>query len=269
MPPFAHLSGQVALVTGATSGIGRAIALTLAASGASVVVNYHAHPEEGEAVVREIRREGGHGVAIGADVSREEEVTAMFRQTVETFGTLDILISNAGIQHDTPFVQMTLEQWRQVLTVNLTGSFLCAREATREFCRRGVAPERSRAAGKILFISSVHEVIPWAGHVNYAASKGGIGQLMRSLAQELAPERIRVNSIAPGAIKTEINRHEWEEPEAAAELCKLIPYGRIGDPDDVARVATWLVSDAADYITGTTLYVDGGMLLYPGFGTGG
>ncbi|MBE0599152.1 MAG: glucose 1-dehydrogenase [Desulfuromonadales bacterium] len=269
MPSAAYLSGQAALVTGATSGIGRAIALALARAGASVVVNYHAHPEEGEAVVQEIRQGGGQGVAIGADVSREEEVAAMFRQAVEEFGTLDILVNNAGIQQDIPFVKMSLADWRQVLAVNLTGSFLCAREAAREFCRRGVAPERSRAAGKILFISSVHEVIPWAGHVNYAASKGGIGQLMRSLAQELAPERIRVNSIAPGAIKTDINRHDWEEPEAAAKLCKLIPYGRIGDTDDVASVAVWLLSDEADYITGTTIFVDGGMLLYPGFGTGG
>ncbi len=262
------LAGQVALVTGATSGIGREIALALADAGAAVVVNYHAKRENGEEVVREIEGRGGRAVTIGADVSREEEVQAMFRQAVEAFGTVDIVVNNAGIQEDVPFIEMSLEDWRKVLEVNLTGAFLCAREGAREFCRRGVDPKRSRAAGKILFVSSVHEVIPWAGRVNYAASKGGMGQLMRSLARELAAEKIRVNSIAPGAIKTDINRQDWEDPDAAAELCKKIPYGRIGETEDVARAAVWLLSDEADYITGTTLFVDGGMLLYPGFGEG-
>ncbi len=193
----------------------------------------------------------------------------MFATALKEFGTLDILVSNAGIQMDAPFLEMSLKQWRKVLDVNLTGAFLCAREAAREFCRRGVVAERSRAAGKILFTSSVHEVIPWAGHANYATSKGGIMLLMKSLAQELAPYRIRVNSLGPGAIKTDINRTAWETPEAAAEMCRLIPYGRIGDPEDVARVAVWLASDEADYMTGTTVFMDGGMLLYPGFRTGG
>jgi glucose 1-dehydrogenase len=262
------LAGQVAIVTGSTSGIGKEIALALADAGAAVVVNYHAQREDGEAVVRQIEERGGKAITIGADVSLEEDVQTMFRKTVEEFGTVDILVNNAGIQEDVPFVKMRLEDWRKVIDVNLTGSFLCAREAAREFCRRGVAQERSRAAGKILFISSVHEVIPWAGRVNYAVSKGGMGQLMRSMARELAPEKIRVNSIAPGAIKTDINRQDWEEPEAAAELCKLIPYGRIGETDDVARAAVWLLSDEADYVTGATLFIDGGMLLYPGFGAG-
>jgi glucose 1-dehydrogenase len=269
MPSAPNLSGQIALVTGASSGIGRAIAIALAKAGATVAVNYHSHRQEGEEVVGEIQRDGGNAIAVGADVSQEDDVTAMFRQVLERFGTLDILVNNAGIQQDLPFLDLTLEDWRKVLEVNLTGSFLCAREAAREFCRRGVVTERSRAAGKIIFISSVHEVIPWSGHVNYAASKGGVGQLMRSLAQEMAPHRIRVNSIAPGAIKTDINRQDWEDAETAAQLCKLIPYGRIGDPEDVARVAVWLVSDEADYMTGSTLFVDGGMLLYPGFRTGG
>jgi glucose 1-dehydrogenase len=156
-----------------------------------------------------------------------------------------------------------------VLGVNLTGQFLCAREAVREFLKRGVVPAISSAAGKIICMSSVHEVIPWGGHVNYASSKGGIMQLMKSMAQELAPKKIRVNSIAPGAIKTAINRSAWETPEAEAALLKLIPYGRVGLPDDIARAAVWLASDASDYVTGTTLFVDGGMTLYPGFSTGG
>jgi glucose 1-dehydrogenase len=261
----AELQGQIALITGASSGIGRATAIAMAKAGATVAVNYHKDRQEGEEVVGEIEEQGGQALAIGADVSREEEVQTMFRQLLERFGTLDILVNNAGVQQDSPFLEMTLQDWQLVLDVNLTGAFLCAREAAREFCRRGLEKSRSCSAGKILFISSVHQVIPWAGRVNYATSKGGIMQLMQSLAQELAPQQIRVNSIGPGAIKTDINRQDWEEPEAARELCKLIPYGRIGETADVARAAVWLVSDQADYITGTTLFIDGGMLLYPGF----
>ncbi len=263
------LEGQTALVTGASSGIGAAIAAALGAAGANVGVNY-SHSEEGaDQVVEEITRAGGRAVVLRADVSREGEVRAMFDALFDSYGTIDILVSNAGIQKDARFVDMTLEQWMAVLDVNLTGGFLCAREAAREFLRRGVVPERSQAAGKIIFISSVHEVIPWAGHVNYATSKGGILMLMESIAQELAPQRIRVNSIAPGAIKTHINEQVWKDPAGAASLRKLIPYGRIGEPEDVASVAVWLASDAADYVTGTTIFVDGGMLLYPAFRTGG
>jgi glucose 1-dehydrogenase len=177
--------------------------------------------------------------------------------------------TNAGLQRDARFDEMTLDQWNVVIGVNLTGQFLCAREAVREFKRRGVDPKLSKAAGKIICMSSVHEVIPWGGHANYAASKGGIMQLMKSMAQELAPKKIRVNSIAPGAIKTPINRAAWETPAAEAELLKLIPEGRVGIPEDIARAVVWLASDASDYVTGTTLFVDGGMTLYPGFATGG
>jgi glucose 1-dehydrogenase len=156
-----------------------------------------------------------------------------------------------------------------VISVNLTGQFLCAREAVREYLRRGVVPAVSRAAGKIICMSSVHEVIPWGGHVNYASSKGGVMQLMKSMAQELAPKKIRVNSIAPGAIRTPINREAWDTPDALSSLLKLIPDQRIGEPEDIARTAVWLASDQSDYITGATLFVDGGMTLYPGFATGG
>ncbi|MEO5753489.1 MAG: SDR family oxidoreductase [Chthoniobacterales bacterium] len=267
--PSRPLQNQKALVTGGNSGIGEGCALALGAAGAAVVVNYHSHPDEAASVVAAIHESGGEAIAIKADVSNEAQVQAMFAQAVEHFGTLDILVNNAGMQQDAPFHEMTLKQWERVISVNLTGQFLCAREAVREYLRRGVVPEVSRAAGKIICMSSVHEVIPWAGHVNYAASKGGIMQLMKSMAQELAPQKIRVNSVAPGAIKTPINRAAWETPEAVATLLKLIPDGRIGEPEDIARAVVWLASDQADYITGTTIFVDGGMTLYPGFASGG
>jgi glucose 1-dehydrogenase len=267
--PQQPLKNQKALVTGASSGIGKACAIALGAAGASVVVNYVSSPEDAEPVVAAIRQNGGEAVAIKADVSRENEVQTMFAEMIERFGTIDILINNAGLQRDSAFQEMTLDQWNTVISVNLTGQFLCAREAVREFLRRGVVPSVSAAAGKIICMSSVHEVIPWGGHVNYAASKGGIMQLMKSMAQELAPKKIRVNSIAPGAIKTPINRAAWETPEAEARLLNLIPEGRVGVPEDIARAAVWLASDASDYVIGVTLFVDGGMTLYPGFATGG
>lgn len=272
-PPILNLSRQIAIVTGASSGIGRACALALGHAGASVVVNYSGlsqHSRDAaEAVVADIRKAGADGIAIRADVSQEAEVEAMFADTIRRFKTVHILVANAGIQRDAPFVDMTLEQWRQVLEVNLTGQFLCARAAVREFLRRGPQPDISCALGKIICMSSVHEVIPWAGHVNYAASKGGVMLLMKSLAQEVAEHRIRVNSIGPGAIQTPINRPAWETPEALNALLKLIPYGRIGQPDDIAHACVWLASDQSDYVTGTTLFVDGGMTLYPGFSEGG
>jgi glucose 1-dehydrogenase len=263
------MSGQTAVVTGSSSGIGAGIAKELGAAGANVVVNYAGNQEGADGVVRQITEGGGCAIAIKADVSREEDVTAMFREAINTYGTVDILVSNAGVQKDMAFVDMTLDQWNKVIGINLTGAFLCAREAAREFLRRGMVPERSRALGKIIFISSVHEIIPWAGHVNYAASKGGVMLFMKSIAQELGPQKIRINSIAPGAIKTPINREAWETPEAEADLLTLIPYKRVGDPVDIAKAAVWLASDESDYIHGTSLLVDGGMTLYPGFAAGG
>ena len=267
--PSRPLQNQIALVTGGSSGIGEGCALALGAAGAAVAVNYLSDAGEAERVVAAIRAGGGEAFAIQADVSRETDVQRMVAEAIKRFGTIDILINNAGLQQDAPFHEMSLQQWERVISVNLTGQFLCAREAAREFLRRGVVPEVSRAAGKIICMSSVHEVIPWAGHVNYAASKGGIMQLMKSMAQELAPQKIRVNSIAPGAIKTPINRAAWETPEALNSLLTLIPDGRIGEPDDIARTAVWLASDLSDYITGATIFVDGGMTLYPGFAAGG
>jgi glucose 1-dehydrogenase len=263
------LAGQKALVTGGSSGIGRAVAIALGGAGADVAVNYRSGEEEAREVVEEIKEKGSNAITLQADVAKEDQVQAMFAQMCDAFGTIDILVANAGLQQDAPFDQMTLQQWNTVINVNLTGQFLCCREAVREFKRRGVRREISCAAGKIICMSSVHDTIPWAGHVNYAASKGGIMLMMKSIAQEVAPHRIRVNSISPGAIRTPINRPAWETPEAYAELLKLIPYKRIGEPEDIARAAVWLVSDEADYLTGTSLYVNGGMTLYPGFEAGG
>jgi glucose 1-dehydrogenase len=263
------LKGQKAIVTGGSSGIGKGIAMALGHAGADVLVNYTSRAEEAEKVANEVRRCGSRAMTFKADVSKEEQVEAMFKQAIAEFGTVDILINNAGLQKDAPFDQMTLAQWQQVLDVNLTGQFLCAREAVREFKRRGVKKEISCSAGKIICISSVHEVIPWAGHVNYAASKGGVMLMMKSIAQEVAPHRIRVNSVAPGAIRTPINMQAWDTPEAYQELLKLIPYKRIGEPIEIGRAAVWLASDDSDYIHGATIFVDGGMTLYPGFETGG
>ncbi|MEO8159375.1 MAG: SDR family oxidoreductase [Betaproteobacteria bacterium] len=263
------LRGQKALVTGANSGIGKAVAIRLAEEGADVVVNFVAGEAQAQEVVEEITAGGGKAIAVQADVSKEDQVTAMFKTMFTAFGTIDILVNNAGLQRDARFEEMTLDQWNTVIGVNLTGQFLCAREAVREFKRRGVVPEVSCAAGKIISMSSVHEVIPWAGHVNYAASKGGVMLMTRSIAQEVAPYRIRVNSVCPGAVRTPINTTAWSTLEAYDELMKLIPYKRIGEPGDVARAVVWLASDDADYANGISLFIDGGMTLYPGFSTGG
>ena len=263
------LEGQPALVTGANSGIGRAVALGLARAGADVVVNYVTDPAAAQEVAHEIETLGRRAITLQADVSDETAVQHMFAKAIDHFGTLHVVVSNAGLQRDSPYDQMTLDQWNTVIGVNLTGQFLCTREAVREFKRRGVDRNVSVAAGKIICMSSVHQQIPWAGHANYAASQGGVMLLMKSLAQEMAPYRIRVNGIAPGAIRTPINTSAWNTEEAYTDLMTLVPYKRIGEPDDIAQAAIWLSSDAADYVTGTTLFVDGGMTLYPGFGTGG
>jgi len=262
------LAGQNALVTGANTGIGAAVARALAEAGARVVINYVAQEDRAVALVHEIESAGGEAIAIQADVSQEDQVEAMFERMIGAYGTIDILVNNAGLQRDAPLVDMSLKDWQFVLDVNLTGQFLCARAAAREFMRRGPT-DHSRSMGKIICMSSVHDTIPWAGHANYAASKGGVMLLMKTLAQELANYKIRINSISPGAIRTPINVAAWDTPEAEADLLRLIPYGRVGDPMDIGRAAVWLSSDASDYITGATLYVDGGMTLYPGFREGG
>ena len=269
--PNERLAGQTAIVTGANSGIGMAVAQALARDGANVVVNYVVNPEEAEKVAHELCQDQicGESIAIKADVSNEEEVMKMFQQTVDHFGTVDICVANAGMQRDFPLHEMPLKEWQKVIDVNLTGQFLCAREAIREFLKRGPRPDISHALGKIIHMSSVHQIIPWAGHANYAASKGAVVMLMESIAQEYGPHKIRANSIAPGAIKTPINKEAWDTPEALEKLNELIPYKRIGNPSDIGAAAVWLASDESDYVNGTTLFVDGGMTCYPGFTVNG
>lgn len=261
------LQGQVAIITGASSGIGAGVSKAMAANGATVVINYPvpATKDAADAVLKEITDAGGTGITYACDVSKEDQVIKMFADVVAQFGTVDILVNNAGLQRDAKFNEMTLEQWNFVLGVNLTGQFLCAREAIREFLRRGPDEKRSKATGKIICMSSVHEVIPWAGHANYAASKGGIMMMMKTIAQEFAPRKIRINSIAPGAIATPINHDAWDTAAHLQDLLKLIPEKRIGQVEDIGKAAVFLASDDADYINGTTLFVDGGMTLYPGF----
>jgi glucose 1-dehydrogenase len=257
------LAGRRALVTGASSGIGYAVAQGLAGAGAAVAVNYHSDQEPAERLAAEIRAAGGQAVALHGDVSEEEDVVGLISGTVEAFGGIDLLVANSGIQKDAAVGEMTLKDWQAVLSVNLTGQFLCCREAIKAFRRNPEQPGRAR--GSIVCMSSVHEVIPWAGHVNYVAAKGGVRMMMQTLAQEVAAERIRVNAVAPGAIRTPINQSEWATKEGMEAMLRLIPYGRIGEPEDVARAVTWLASDEADYVTGTTLFVDGGMTLYAAF----
>jgi glucose 1-dehydrogenase len=260
-----RIDGQTAVVTGASSGIGKATALELAAAGANVVVNYVGNSVSADEIVQEILDFGGSAINFKADVSKKEEVDAMVAAAVSKFGTVDILVNNAGLQKDAKFIDMTLADWQYVLDVNLTGQFLCAQAVVREFVRRGPRPEVSQALGKIICMSSVHELIPWAGHINYAASKGGVMLMMKSLAQELGPMKIRVNSIAPGAIKTPINTMAWATPEAEQRLLRLIPYKRVGVTSDIGNMAVFLCSDLSDYVHGATIFVDGGMTLYPGF----
>lgn len=267
--PSRLLEGQRALVTGASSGIGRAVAVALGEAGARVLVNFHSNENAAREVVAEIGRQGIDAVAVHGDVGDPADCIALFDAARQHFGGVDILVANAGIQRDAPFGDMTLAQWREVLDVNLTGQFVCAQEAVRQFRRQGPGASPSMALGKIIFTNSVHQVIPWAGHANYASAKGGLKLLMQTLAQEVAHERIRVNAIAPGAIRTEINRPAWETKEAETALLRLIPYGRVGTPEDVAKAAAWLASDESDYVVGTTLFIDGGMTLYPAFREGG
>ena len=257
------LQGQTAVITGASSGIGFCVAKALAEAGASVVINYRKHAEEANVLADKINSEGGSALAVHADVALEKDVTDLFAAAVTKFGGVDILVANSGLQRDAASTEMTLDNWNAVLATNLTGQFLCAREAIRLFEKQGNRG-KSKANGKIICMSSVHEVIPWAGHVNYAASKGGIMLMMKTLAQEFAPKGIRINSVAPGAIRTPINASAMEG-DGEEKIKHLIPYGRIGEPGDVAEAVCWLASDQSDYVVGTTLFVDGGMTLYPGF----
>jgi len=269
--PNERLAGQTAIITGANSGIGKDVAIAIGRDGANIIINYITNPEAAEEVAHTICEDNlcGTAITVKADVSNEDQVIDMYKQAIDKFGTVDICVANAGLQRDYALHEMPLSEWQKVIDVNLTGQFLCAREAIKEFLRRGRRPDVSNALGKIIHMSSVHEVIPWAGHANYAASKGAIVMLMQSIAQEYGPHGVRANSIAPGAIQTPINKPAWETPEALAKLNQLIPYRRIGQPSDIGSAAVWLCSDESDYVNGTTLFVDGAMTCYPGFSTNG
>ncbi|MDT7827710.1 glucose 1-dehydrogenase [Pricia sp. S334] len=269
--PNKRLENQTCIVTGASSGIGKAVAKALGTEGANIVVNYLSDAAEAEEVADWIEGQSdcGKAIVVQCDVSKEGEVQALFKKTISHFGTVDVCVANAGIQMDHPLHEMPLEAWQKVLDVNVTGQFLCAREAINEFLRRGMRKDVSKSLGKIIHMSSVHEIIPWAGHANYAAAKGALTMLMQSICQEYGPKKIRCNSIAPGAVKTDINKAVWSNEEGAEGMLKLIPYKRIGIPEDIGSVASWLASDESEYINGTTVFVDGGMTCYPGFATNG
>jgi glucose 1-dehydrogenase len=253
------LQGRRALVTGASSGIGRETATRLAADGAAVVVNYFGSPDAAREVVGQVERDGGRAVAIGADVSSETDVIAMFeRARDELGGPIDLLVNNAGIEKPYPLTEMPLDEWRRVLDVNLTGAFLCAREAARGLIADGLG-------GVIVNVSSVHEVIPWPSFSHYCASKGGMKLFGQTIARELAPHGIRVVMVAPGAILTPINKELVEDADKRREVEQEIPWGRLGHPEEIAAAIAWLAGPEAEYVTGATLFVDGGMTLYPRF----
>src|SRR5947209_1025540 len=257
-----RLEGRHALVTGANSGIGRAIAIRLAQEGASVAINYVTHPEAADAVVKEIVDTGAKAIAVQADVSNEQQVDAMIEQVVKELGGLDIMVNNAGFETQHSFLEMPADAWRKVLDVDLTGAFLCAQRAARVMVNSGTG-------GAIVNITSVHQVIPWGGFAHYCAAKAGLDMLTKTAALELANQRVRVNSVAPGAIKTPINQNVWSNPETLKDLLRKIPTERMGETDEIAKAVAFLCSDEASYITGAVLFVDGGMTLYPEFRHGG
>lgn len=259
------LKDQTAIITGGSSGIGKSIAIAFGKAGANVVVNFHQDEKEAKEAQKEIEKAGGKTIIIKGDVGVEEDVKKIFKEAKKAFGRIDILVNNAGIQIDRPLIKMSYDDWKNVIQTNLSGAFLCAREAAKTYDEQGLDEKISRSRGKIIFIGSVHDTIPWAGRVNYASSKGGMKMMMKSIAQELANQKVRVFSISPGAIKTPINEDEWKDEEGKEDMLGKIPYGRVGDPEDIGNVAAWLASDYSDYITGTTIYVDGGMTLYPLF----
>jgi len=269
--PNKRLTNQTSIITGASSGIGSAVARALAEEGSNVIINYNSNKTGAEEVGHLISQNSrSAGVRIKqADVSNEDSVKELFEFAKTEFGAIDICVSNSGIQKDAPLHEMTMEQWDKVIGVNLTGQFLCAREALNEFMANGVREKISSSAGKLIHMSSVHEVIPWAGHANYAAAKGGIVMLMQSICQGYAKYKIRCNSIAPGATKTDINKDVWNDKKKHNDLLRLIPYNRMAEAEDIGDVASWLASDESEYINGTTIFVDGGMTCYPGFTTNG
>jgi NAD(P)-dependent dehydrogenase (short-subunit alcohol dehydrogenase family) len=256
------LEGKRALVTGGNSGIGAAIALGLADAGSKVAINYVTHPEASDGLVQTIEQNHGEAIAIETDVSDPNAVAEMFRQIDVAWGGIDILINNAGIDGDRALGwEADIAAWRKVIEINLFGAFYCAREALKR-----MVPQKS---GVLLSTSSVHEEIAWSGYSAYAASKAAVSMLTKTLAQEAAPHGVRVLAVAPGAIKTAINRSVWSDTKGLQDLLEKIPLHRIGEPEDIARMVVVLVSDVASYVTGRTIFVDGGMTDYPSFAHGG
>ena len=248
-----NLQGKVAIVTGAATGIGSACAIALARNGATVVVNYNSDRHPGQPVVDEITDMGGRAMAIRADVSNAAEVNRLVEETVRQFGKVDVLVNNAGIEHQMPFLEVAEEDWDRVLAVNLKGPFLCTQAAARDMARR-------KARGTIINISSVHEDLPFPGYASYCAAKGGLRMLCRDVALELAPYGINVVNVGPGAIATPINMATLDDASKVAALQSIIPLGRIGMPEEVASLVAYLASDQASYITGTTVFIDGGIM---------
>jgi glucose 1-dehydrogenase len=252
-----RLENKVAVVTGSSSGIGEAIALAFAGEGAAVIVNYSRHEDAAQKVLEEIEGSGGKGLVVGADVSDPKEVEAMVQQATDTFGRLDIMVNNAGMEHKMPLLETPFEVWQETIAVNLTGTWLGCQAAARRMVEGG-------GGGRIINVSSVHEDLAMPTNVPYCATKGGVRMLMRTLAVELAPHDITVNNIAPGAIETPMDAPLEQQPDEMKELLSEIPLGRMGKPGEVANLALFLASDDSSYVTGSTLFVDGGMIRHAG-----
>jgi glucose 1-dehydrogenase len=257
-PDARLLSGRRAIVTGGDSGIGQAVCYELAAHGAAVAINYVGSADEAQRMASEIESAGAKAIAVAMDVSSESDVQRAFAVTADAFGGLDLLVNNAGVEHPYELIDMPLEAWQKVIDVNLTGAFLCSREAARTMRDR-------KSPGTIVNISSVHEQIAWERFSHYCASKGGMKLFAQSIAKELAPLGIRVVSVAPGAIDTPINKSVLENAEESAAVLAEVPLGRWGHVADIAKAVAWLASEQASYVTGATLFIDGGMTLYPRF----
>ncbi|KOO44270.1 glucose 1-dehydrogenase [Priestia koreensis] len=258
---YQDLKGKVVVITGASKGIGRAMAVRFGKEQAKVVINYRSNEDEAKEVLKEVEQAGGEGYIVHGDVSKEEDVKNLVKSAIEKFGTLDVMINNAGLENPVASHEMPLEDWNRVITINLTGAFLGSREAIKYFVENDIK-------GTVINMSSVHEMIPWPLFVHYAASKGGMKLMTETLALEYAPKGIRVNNIGPGAIDTPINAEKFNDPEQRADVESMIPMGYIGKPEEIAAVAAWLASSEASYVTGITLFADGGMTQYPSFQAG-
>jgi glucose 1-dehydrogenase len=248
-----QLEQKVAVITGSDSGIGRAIAIEFAREGASVVINYAHAQDKAEEVHQTITSNGGKAIVIQADISQYQQATHLIQQAVEQFGKLDILVNNAGMEIHSPFLDVTEEQYDRVLSIDLKGPFFCAQLAAREMVKRKIA-------GRIINISSVHEDLPMPQNVPYCCAKGGLRMLMRTICLELAPYGITVNNIGPGAVDTPIDADVKADPKKWQALLDEIPLHRVGQPEEIAKLAVYLASDASSYVTGSTFFIDGGLM---------